>query len=153
MHTGHNEYCDLKWHNWIKDPRIKNLQIVLGSPLSQREPCSQKHVSFLPREMSKSGQSYSGTKAALCGRQVCKPSSPLCLFKLLHLSFFNPEHGYPQKLLHSIAKETSTPNLGNAQFICSNEDVDSSLHSKYQVESSRWDTPQPNYQNWDFFLT
>lgn len=76
-----------------------------------------------------------------------------CACSSSYTIFFNPEHGYPQKLLHSVAKETSTPHLGNAQFICSDEDAAPSLYSKYQVESSRWDTPQTSYQSWDFFLT
>jgi len=52
------------------------------------------------------------------------------------MGFFRPEHGYPQKFLHSIAEGTSSPQLGNVQFIHSDEDAASSLHSEYQAERS-----------------
>lgn len=66
---------------------------------------------------------------------VCKPSSPLCLLEFFYYCFFfNLKHSYPQKSLHSIVKETSTPHVRNPQFLCSDEVEALSLHSEYQVE-------------------
>lgn len=84
--------------------------------------------------MSKSGQSYSETKPALCGRLHISQVLPCACSSSFIVFFFNPKHSRPQKSLHSIVKDSSTPHVRNTQFICCDEDEVLSLHSKYQVE-------------------